>query len=144
MSAAPYENLRDYHRPERTTRKRRPSARNVDVPIEPVRVRSRSRTGVSTVAFVFWQTMLFGFVVAVTFGFSILLGSSMMENARRDRLDALERTKVAREDMARLRGRMDRLTTMAAVDTWARTRDFVPPHGLLEDWEDSSVVAQLD
>ncbi len=142
MSAAPYETLRDYHRPTRT--KRRSRARNVEVDVQPVAVKSRGRNGMATFQFFMWQALLFGFCVAVTFGFSILLGSSMMENARRDKIRALERTKVARNDMARLSGRMDRLTTMAAVDTWARTRSFVPPHGLPEDWGQSNVVAQLD
>jgi hypothetical protein len=142
MSAAPYESLRDYHRPNRTGKKTR--ARNVEVEIDPIRVKAQSRYGMSTLTFFFWQAMLFGFFVLVTFGFSILLGSSMMENARRDKIRATERANIARDDMARLSGRMDRLTTMAAVDTWARARGFVPPHGVPADWGQESVVAQLD
>lgn len=66
----------------------------------------------------------------VTYGFSCLAGNSLMEYARRDSIRAAERTKAARADVARLRARVDRLTTMSAVDRWAESRGFVPPEGL--------------
>lgn len=140
MSAAPYENYREYQRP---TRRSRPVEREVDV--QPVRVNSRRRAaGISTAQFFAWQAMLFFVLMGVTFGISVLTGSSMMEQARRQKVEAEARAKSAREDMMRLRTRMDRLTTMAAVDTWARSREFVPPHGLPKEWNENSVVAQLD
>lgn len=137
MSATSYDSIRDYHRP-----RRRP--RQTDVTVDTVKVKARRRSGISTAQFVGWQMLLMGFVIAITFGFSVLMGSSLMENARRDKVKAITRMSIARDDMARLRNRMDRLTTMAAVDTWARSRSFVPPHGLPLDSEGSSVVAQLD
>lgn len=137
MSAAPYETIRDYRRP---TRRRH---RNTTVDATKVKARPRRRATTITLSFVANQLAVFTAVAVVAFGFSILMGSSLKENARRDMVKAKERTKVARDDMARLRARMDRLSTMAAVDTWARARNFVAPHAV--PGKDSDyVVAQLD
>ncbi len=104
--------------------------------------RASSRSGLSTSQFFLTQAIAFLFVFGTVYGFSILMGSSLMENARRDKVRAVSRMKVAREDMTRLRNRMDRVTTMTAIDTWARTRGFVPPHGLTEKTQGDSLVAQ--
>jgi len=70
----------------------------------------------------------------VTWGFMILLGNSMMENARRERIRAIERAKLARQEVVRLHQRADRLASMAAIDEWARTTGFVPPAVDPESW----------
>ncbi|MCU0317614.1 MAG: hypothetical protein MUC92_13595 [Fimbriimonadaceae bacterium] len=71
---------------------------------------------------------LFGFVALLSFGFSVLLGNSMMEHARREGAKVTIRAKQARSDVARLRQTVDRQVTMAAVDDWARGRGFLSPY----------------
>lgn len=76
------------------------------------------------------QVALFGFVCSVTFGFSSLTGHSLMEQQRREALRAGNRARVARSDLARLRSRLERLTTMRAVDDWAKVKGFVPAYAV--------------
>ncbi len=77
---------------------------------------------------------LFCAVAPLTWGFSLLLGHSLKENARRQAVHATQRASVARQDMARLRNRLDRLTSSNVVDAWAVNNGFVSSHSLgLED-----------
>lgn len=143
--SARYQSLRG-HGDRVRSRSRKIRSTDVDTSRAVVRRKSRKRsvnTGLSTAQFGLSQLVLFATVFIAVYGFSILLGSSLMENARRDKVRANARMKVAREDMAKLRNRMDRLTTMAAIDTWARTRGYQPPHGLTNEKEDG-LVAQVD
>lgn len=71
------------------------------------------------------SAIAFGAVVVVTFGFSTLLGHSMKEGARRDAIRAQERAKTARADVSRIRGRVERLTTMRAVEEWTKFNGYV-------------------
>ena len=80
-------------------------------------------------------------VSVMTWGFMILLGNSMMEHARRDHVRAVERAKHARQEVARLHQRADRLASMAAIDDWARTKGFVPPAVDPETWVAENVQA---
>ncbi len=62
--------------------------------------------------------------------FSSLSGNSLMEKARRDYVRAGERTKAAKMDVSLLRERVERLTTMGAIDRWAASHGFLPPESL--------------
>jgi hypothetical protein len=67
----------------------------------------------------------FAFWLALTFATSSLLGHTQMEASRREMLRAKERAQLARLATAQLRRQVDRLTSMHALDQWARARGFV-------------------
>ncbi len=73
-------------------------------------------------------------VSCVTWFLMILLGNSMMENARREHIRAQSRANAARQDVARLHRRAERLASMAAIDEWARAKGYVPPAIDPKEW----------
>lgn len=73
-------------------------------------------------------------VSCITWFLMILLGNSMMENARREHIRAQSRANAARQDVARLHRRAERLASMAAIDEWARAKGYVPPAIDPKEW----------
>jgi hypothetical protein len=71
---------------------------------------------------------LFAVTSASSFGFSTLLGHSLKEHARREALRAGDRARAARADLARLRSKLERLTTMKSVDDWSKAKGFIPAY----------------
>ncbi len=65
-------------------------------------------------------------VAVVTYGFSILLGNSVKENASRDTLRAAGRARVAQLDIEDLRQSADRKTTMDEIQRWAVANGYEP------------------
>lgn len=114
MSAAPVYPSR---RPVRQAppRRRRPAKR---------RQRRAAGTGAFVANLAFFGISLF----AVSFGFSSLLGHSMMEHARHEANRAVSRAKSAKGDVAKLSKRWDRLFAMKTTDDWSRANGFVPPY----------------
>lgn len=73
---------------------------------------------------------LFVSVMVVTFGVSSLLGHSLKENARHNAIKAGERATAARADVARIRKRVEKLSTMKSVDEWSILRGMVAAYKL--------------
>ncbi len=126
MSAAPFLRSRDVDAESHPVQdqisvRRRPTVKSGN------RVRAVSKT-------LMIHIVLMTIVSVMTWGFMILLGNSMMEHARRDHVRAVERAKHARQEVARLHQRADRLASMAAIDEWARAKGFVPPAVDPETW----------
>lgn len=69
-------------------------------------------------------TLAFGLLFGLTYGASSLLGQTMMEQARREGLQARERAQTARKDVAVLRQRVERLVGMRSVEQWATVRGY--------------------
>ncbi|MDI9639950.1 hypothetical protein QPK87_19870 [Kamptonema cortianum] len=88
------------------------------------------------------QALLFAVIFVVSYGFSLLMGNSVMEYARRSKIRSMETAKVARDDTAVIRGRLDRLAATAEVRDWATARGFVASHSL--DGGSVNVQATLD
>lgn len=137
MSLSPYTTIRG-----RQSRRKKHAEHDVAMTQKRLRPRKRTANRIDR-QFLVGLAVLSVSIFVVVYGLSILLGSSLMENARRDNVRANIRAKTARQDITRLRTRMDNVTTMAAIDTWSRSRGFVPPHGLGNE-ERSSLVAKID
>ncbi len=60
-----------------------------------------------------------------TFVTSSVLGNTMLEKARRDRIRAVERTKDGREEVSRLRRVLNGMTSMESVDRYAMANGLV-------------------
>ena len=73
----------------------------------------------------FANVLLFTMATTVTFGFSTLLGYSMKEAARHQAIRDGDRAKSARADMSRIKSRIERLSTLRAVDEWSQLKGFV-------------------
>lgn len=84
------------------------------------------RTGAQIAACV----LMFVFVFIVGYGFSVLTGNTMMEHARRNKVEAMQKAQMARQDAVRLRNRLERITGLDSVESWARARGFQAPYGL--------------
>ncbi|MCA0360519.1 MAG: hypothetical protein LCH41_05650 [Armatimonadetes bacterium] len=144
MSAAPFLTVREREREQvkRSPRSQRaavaePTTRpNVSPRCNHKATYKRASKGVG-IEWILGQLALFGLVVAATFLFSVLMGNSLMEKARHDTIKAQGRTKVARQDMVRLRSRLDRLTNTAVVADWASARGFVPSYAAVETSTDA-------
>lgn len=76
------------------------------------------------------SVLMFIFVFTVGYGFSVLTGNTMMEHARRNKVEAMQKAQMARQDAMRLRNRLERMTGLDSVESWARARGFQPPYGL--------------
>ena len=113
MSAAPVYTPR---RPERQAppRRRRPAKRRL----------RRNAIGAFVANVAFFGVSLF----AVSFGFSSLLGHSLMEHARHEANRAVSRARSANGDVAKLSKRWDRLFAMKTTDDWSRANGLVPPY----------------
>lgn len=55
----------------------------------------------------------------VTYIVSSIVGNTLLENARRDRIRSVERTQGSREDVARLRRVLDSMVSLDAVSKYA-------------------------
>jgi hypothetical protein len=73
----------------------------------------------------FANVLLLAMATTVTFGFSTLLGYSMKEAARHQAIRDGDRAKSARSDMSRIKARIERLSTLRAVDDWSQLKGFV-------------------
>lgn len=114
MSAQPV--YRPTERVERrnssTTRRRRRTVR-----------RRSSGTNISNI--ILAQAILFLVISASTYGFFTLLGHSLKEQARHESIRANGRTRVALNDLSRIRSRVGRLVSMRIVDDWSKQKGFV-------------------
>lgn len=73
---------------------------------------------------ILWYALGFSIIVGLTYGTSSLVGQTMMEQARREGLQARERAQDARKDVAVLRQRVERLVGMRSVEQWATVRGY--------------------
>lgn len=73
--------------------------------------------------------MLVG-VGVVVFCVSSILARSMQESARRDWVRSVERARIARSSGAVLQERLDAAVSSRSVETWARSRGFLPAYGV--------------
>lgn len=90
---------------------------------------SRARRVAATEAMLRSGVMLAALSVLAwtTFAASSLTGSSMAEHARQDAAQAQRRTTEAKQDVAVLRRRVDRLVSWKAIDAWAAGRGLAQP-----------------
>lgn len=63
--------------------------------------------------------------VLVSFVFSSILGNSLLEKSRRERIAAQNRTLLAQSEVNRLRRDLDELSSMESVDRWAMSAGMV-------------------
>lgn len=71
------------------------------------------------------KTVTFGLMVMAFYLVSMIAGQTLMEQARRDGLRSMERARVAESEVVILRESLRRLTSVKAVDLWAKSRGFV-------------------
>lgn len=97
---------------------RRAASRRVQTakPVSRTRPRPvrRPRSGAITKSL-----LLVGVVTMVTYIASSIVGNTLLENARRDRIRSVERTQDSREDVARLRRVLDSMVSLDAVSKYA-------------------------
>lgn len=105
----------------RTASKPRARAKTAGRPVARTRVKTsrRPRSGAVVTGFAALACSL-----ALSFVFFSVVGNTLLEQSRRDRLRSVERTKEAREEVARLRRALNSMTSMAAVDRWASANSF--------------------
>lgn len=77
----------------------------------------RPRSGAVTRSFV-----LVGAVALASFVASSVIGNTLLESARRDRLHSVERTKGSLKEVARLRRALDGMSSMSAVSRYAQAQ----------------------
>lgn len=77
------------------------------------------------------KVTLFMIVAGVAYLVSSLSGQVMVEKARRDGISASRRAEDARKVVAELSKRLDALTSLGAVDEWARNHSFLAPDQLV-------------
>ncbi|QYK53496.1 MAG: hypothetical protein KF824_01075 [Fimbriimonadaceae bacterium] len=127
MSAAPYITVREQY--TQTKRKPAPRPRPTEAASVAVKPRRKAKAGMNAIEFAVSQVVTFTVVAAIVFGFSVLMGSSFNEIARRQTAAATTRARAAETDIVRLRDRLDRLSNASVVGDWAKTRGFVPAYG---------------
>lgn len=66
----------------------------------------------------------------VVFCVSSILARSLQESARRDWVRSVERARVARSSGAVLQERLDAAVSSRSVESWARSRGFLPAYGV--------------
>lgn len=111
---------------------------------------TRSRAKARTQSNSNWLAVPFAFVVVASMAFvaSSVAGNVLLEQARRDRINSVERVNSARLEVARLRIELNGLTSMAAVDRWAQANRMhlsgveVPEY--LTNPAQTAVVASLE
>lgn len=119
-----------------------PKARTRTVTRSRVKARTQSNSN--------WLAVPFAFVVVASMAFvaSSVAGNVLLEQARRDRINSVERVNSARLEVARLRIELNGLTSMAAVDRWAQANRMhlsgveVPEY--LTNPAQTAVVASLE
>jgi hypothetical protein len=110
MSAVPV-----YH-PQSTRARKRTAA-----PRKPARAKAKPLSTQFKVSLVLGSVLTFAFV----HGFSSLVGHALTEQARRAHIDARVEAREARTQAAVLREEVDRLSTVGALDRWARAEGFL-------------------
>lgn len=85
----------------------------------PVRKRAKANPFAGPIA-----CLVVGWVLA--YACASILGNLQMESARRDALRSKERTKLAKDEVSRLRERYGRLTSLKEIHRWSTTHGFVP------------------
>ncbi len=90
---------------------------------------ARNRAVGQSVQSVAVMSIAFLLIALGAYGFSSLAGQTMMEQARREGIRAQERARQARMDVALLRQRVDRLTSMKSIEAWAESRGMQTPEG---------------
>jgi len=90
------------------------------------------------------RAALFTLLTLGIFFASSLAGQVMVEKARRDGLRAVERNKAAIKDVARIRDRVQELTSSAAIQQWAEINHFIPPEGLVAEVQASAASNAKD
>lgn len=142
--SAPFLTIKEERRTRKSTQTRRakagrsprrdmPAGRVTQARVVANQRPAKRKSRASTAEIFVTNCVLFAAIAPLTWGFSLLLGNSFKENARRSAVSAAMRAKSARQDMARLTNRLDRLTSAQAVNDWALTRGFVPAHGLPQE-----------
>lgn len=96
----------------------------------PSRAVARRRAKSRSASRILGHVAAFSAVIAVSYGVSSLAGNTLMEKARREGLNAQARSRQAKMDVALLRDRIERLTSMQSVEQWASFRGFVSPDQL--------------
>lgn len=104
-----------------TTATRRRKA-GVAKPVSRTRPRPVRRPRTGTLAM---SLMMVACMCAFTFVTSSVVGNTMLENARRDRIRSVERAKEGREEVARLRRVLNSMTSMESVDRFASANGMV-------------------
>jgi hypothetical protein len=117
----------------------RPLRRHVPAtqPIAPMReqaverVKQKPKTNVAAV--VAMKAGLFVSVMGLVYGASSLGGQVMVESARQQRIEAIERAADARGAVVSLNRQLDRLTGHGGIDRWALGHQFKSPDGFGSD-----------
>jgi|GEM_PF-2419979 len=107
-----------------------------------LRVEQGTRPSVLTL--ILSRAALFTLLTLGIFFASSLAGQVMVEKARRDGLRAVERNKAAIKDVARIRDRVQELTSSAAIQQWAEINHFIPPEGLVAEVQASAASNAKD
>jgi hypothetical protein len=90
--------------------------------------RTRTRTNVWTIAAA--KAGLFFMLMGGTYAASSLSGHVLVEGARQQRINAIERAAEAKSAEAVLVKKIDVLTSSVAIERWAVSRGFASPDGI--------------
>ena len=97
--------------------------------------RARAKSNVATIGFAF-LTIAAAAYVAGTLG-----GQVLMERARRQSLWSMARAQDARQAEAVLQRQVDAMTSLSAIQNWAKANGFVAPDSPISSSEGVSRVA---
>ena len=113
---------------ERPTTRRRPSAKRSTRVAQSTGTRARVRTRPTRrprTGTLVNSLIAVACLALFTFVTSSVVGNTMLEKARRDRIRAVERTKDSREEVSRLRRVLNGMTSMESVDRYAMANGLV-------------------
>lgn len=141
MSAFVLEDLKPVSDAPRSERRERPVATR---PLTRPATRRRPQALSSRRPSV-WPGRLAAYAGAALLAFvaSSLAGQALTESARRDALRATERARAAMADVALLRERVDRLSSVDSLESWAALRGFALPEAASAPPQEGVRVASL-
>lgn len=116
-------------RPPSDTPRRRRKHRVTTTPAPSRRTNVRGRHRSQDDAMLAAKILSFAIIAAAVFIGSSLFGQVMVEKARREGLQAIERARAARKAESVLRQEVDGLSSLGSVESWAASHSFVTPEG---------------
>lgn len=116
-------------RPPSVGTRRRRSHRVAATPAQLRSGKARPRRRLRDDGLLAARLLSFAIVAAAVFIGSSLFGQVMVEKARREGLQAIERARAARRAESVLRQEVDGLGSLGSVEAWAASHSFVTPEG---------------
>lgn len=141
MSAFVIEDLKPALESPRIERRERAVATK---PLTRPAVRPRARSVAKRRSSV-WPRRLAAYAAMALLAFigSSVTGYALTESARREALRATERARAAKADVALLRERVDRLSSVDSLESWAALRGFALPEAASAPPKEGVRVASL-